>query len=123
MTGEKKIFDQIWMDRPHVSEISNIQLNQYVPTYYLNLFAHILPKGKYPEIRLLPENIMLLTPNEHYLFDVKQEEDRKKYAEMIFTKFGKVVEWEYLYAKRDALKDFYKDTFESKIVDRNLYSF
>jgi hypothetical protein len=118
MTGEKEIFDQIWMDRPHISEISGIQLHQYVPTYYLNLFAHILCKKDYPKIRLLPENIMLLTPNEHYLFDVKQEKDRQEYAEMIYKKFGKIVQWEYLYAKRDALKEFYLENFPSKCCKR-----
>lgn len=118
MTGEKKIFDQIWMDRPHISEISGIQLHQYTPTYYLNLFAHILCKKDYPHIRLLPENIILLTPHEHKLYDIKTEKDRKDYATMIQDKFGKTVAWEYLYAKREALQAFYRETFISKCVPR-----
>jgi hypothetical protein len=32
-------------------------------------FAHILPKGRYPDYRLRKDNVMLLTSKEHYMVD------------------------------------------------------
>lgn len=65
-TGEKALFDEIWDSRPHVSYVSGISLEKYYGTkLYPNLFSHCLPKGKYPEHRLNPDNIVMVSPQEH----------------------------------------------------------
>lgn len=63
--AEKKMFMQIWENSDKRSEISG-KLS-YWPGHYLffNQFGHLLSKGAYPSQRLNPENIMLMTPEEH----------------------------------------------------------
>ena len=82
VTGEAAMFIAIWRTRKHVSFLSGKKLN-YVAgsSFWFNLFAHVLPKGRYPNFRLRLENIVLLTPEEHELFDTGTEARRQKYAE------------------------------------------
>ena len=37
--------------------------------YWLSHFAHILPKGQYPEFRLKKDNVVLLLPGVHGVYD------------------------------------------------------
>jgi hypothetical protein len=84
-TALKKIFTFLWETRPHVSFISG-QPVRNIPT----TFAHVLPKAKnrFPQFKLLPCNIVFLTPDEHHLWDnqrYKIEEDPtllKKWSKM-----------------------------------------
>ena len=55
-------FKEIWKERPHQSEISGVYLGKEASSAF---FHHILPKNKYPEIRMDKENIILLTIDEH----------------------------------------------------------
>jgi len=55
-------FTQIWKKRPHRSEISGEYLGKEASSAF---FHHILPKNKYPKIRMDEENIILLTLDEH----------------------------------------------------------
>jgi hypothetical protein len=55
-------FKQIWNKRPHRSEISGTYLGKEASSAF---FHHILPKNKYPKIRMDEENIILLTLDEH----------------------------------------------------------
>lgn len=65
-TGENAIFKEIWDERPRVSYVSGTSLDRYEGSaLFVNLFSHLLPKGKYPEARLDKNNIILLTPQEH----------------------------------------------------------
>lgn len=65
-TGEYDMFLEIWSERPHVSFVSGKLLDNYFGSkLFVNLFSHLLPKGKYPEARLDKNNIVLLTPQEH----------------------------------------------------------
>lgn len=77
--GERNImlnlFVQIWQSRPHKSEISGKNLGAEPLTTY---FHHILPKSKYPEQTLNPDNIILLTFEEHQ----KVEQDMYFYEEI-----------------------------------------
>lgn len=66
VTGEGVLFKAIWNTRPRKSFISGENLGS---DGYPWMFAHVLPKKKYPEFRLLAENIVLLTQEEHFLFD------------------------------------------------------
>lgn len=56
------VFKEIWNERKHISEISGDYLGKEALSVY---FHHILPKNKYPQIRLDKENIILLTTDEH----------------------------------------------------------
>ena len=67
-------FMEIWKKRPHRSEISGVYLGKEPSSAF---FHHILPKNKYPEVRMDEENIILLTMDEHadvesdmYKFDI-----------------------------------------------------
>ena len=67
-------FMDIWRKRPHRSEISGVYLGKEPSSAF---FHHILPKNKYPEVRMDEENIILLTIDEHadvesdmYKFDI-----------------------------------------------------
>jgi hypothetical protein len=55
-------FTEIWKKRPHRSEISGTYLGKEASSAF---FHHILPKNKYPKIRMDEENIILLTLDEH----------------------------------------------------------
>ena len=64
-TGELAMFKEIWNERPHESEISGESL------YGFDVwnFAHVLPKGSYGKYRLNKDNIVLMTRDEHHVFD------------------------------------------------------
>ena len=55
-------FKEIWKKRPHRSEISGTYLGKEASSAF---FHHILPKNKYPKIRMDEKNIILLTLDEH----------------------------------------------------------
>lgn len=46
---------------------------------FFSMFAHVLPKGNYPELRLHPLNIILLTPEEHHLWDQGSFKEQEEY--------------------------------------------
>ena len=55
-------FQDIWKTRPHRSEVSNTPIyGEPLSTY----FHHILTRQFYPEASLDPENIIILTQEEH----------------------------------------------------------
>lgn len=58
----KQFFVEVWAQRKHFSEVSNTWLGNEPLTVF---FHHILPKEKYPEAAYDPENIILLTWQEH----------------------------------------------------------
>ena len=66
-TGEKIVFKMIWDTRPHKSFISGTPIREGKAINFL----HVLPKGKnkYPEFKLLKENIVLGTEDEHFMWD------------------------------------------------------
>ncbi len=94
--GELELFKQIWLDREHVSWLSERPL--YEGIYWINQFAHVIAKGVRPDLRLLPENIVLLTPDEHAMYDQGTEKARQEYAEQ----YG--CDWQKLYDLKDALE-------------------
>jgi len=71
----QSVFMDIWMERPHKSEISGRWLGKEALSVF---FHHILPKGKYPEAMFDSENIILLTFDEH----TKVEQDPSFYEEV-----------------------------------------
>lgn len=98
-TGERELFKSVWENRAHVSELSGHKLGEPV----VSMFAHLLPKGLYPRFRLREDNIILLTPHEHYLLDFGTEEMREVYTE----KYG--CDWGVVYDKIEKLKIEYNE--------------
>lgn len=93
ITGEAKLFQEIWnSDRPKVSFISGLPVKCESWT-----FAHVISKSQRPDLRLIADNIVYLTRDEHFLYDQGTEEQRKKYP----------ADWEKLYRYRDELKAKY----------------
>tara|TARA_R110000751_G_scaffold291829_1_gene399005 strand:+ start:1805 stop:2257 length:453 start_codon:yes stop_codon:yes gene_type:complete len=64
-TGELQLFKEIWEERTRVCFVSGETLKGFS----VQSFAHILPKGSYPSLRLSKLNIVLLTPENHYKYD------------------------------------------------------
>lgn len=58
----RELFQKIWNERPHYSELSWTFLGREISTVF---FHHILPKSKYEEATLDEDNIILLTWEEH----------------------------------------------------------
>lgn len=59
---EYNMFEEIWGERPHRSEVSGTWLgHEGLSTF----FHHILPKSRFPALRYEKENIILLTFQEH----------------------------------------------------------
>lgn len=74
--SEIEMFRWIWLNRPHVSYISGQPIQDDV-----RCFAHVLSKAinRYPHFRLNPDNVVLLTPFEHGLWDAGTKCDREEY--------------------------------------------
>lgn len=71
-----EVFRYIWEERPHCSFISGRPIINATPKN----FAHVLAKGlnKYPHFRLNPDNIILVTDEEHDAIDQGTEKKRQK---------------------------------------------
>jgi len=54
--GQKVVFEFIWEDRPHKCQVCGVAIHEARAAN----FAHILPKGSYPELKLDPRNIWLM---------------------------------------------------------------
>lgn len=78
----------IWQERKHNSEISGKWLGKEALTVF---FHHILPKSKYPEAMLDPDNIILLTFEEHGKVenDPTHFEEVNKRREKLKEKYGR----------------------------------
>lgn len=65
-TGEKKVFEEIWNERPHICVNCKDPLGNEAKTFH---FAHIQSKKQHPELRLEKSNIALLCFDCHYQYD------------------------------------------------------
>ena len=96
-SGEGDLFNKIWTSREHMSELSGRTLPPKGNPYWVNCFAHLLPKGTYPELKFKFENVMLLHPEEHRLYDFGTSDQRIEYSRQWNC------DWDVLYAKRQML--------------------
>jgi len=98
-TGEKNIFEKIWLERGPYSQVSGVYLGEFSVSF----FAHIIPKGqnKYPHFKLREDNVCLMSLSEHVAWDGYRSKCVGK-------------EWEWLYEKEDELKNLYKEMFPPK---------
>lgn len=101
-TGERAVFVRIWNKRPHVSEISGTKLKPIDHPQWHFQFGHILGKGLYPHYRLLEENIMLLTVEEHF----QQTNQTHKCHED--------PKWDIFFSKLAVLKAQYQEEFPTQ---------
>jgi hypothetical protein len=92
-TGEKEVFEKIWKTRKAFSQI----LGQFLGEYNVSYFAHVLPKAqnKYPEYKLNPQNIVLMTLQEHHNWDNARHKCTG-------------TEWKWVYELEASLKEQYK---------------
>lgn len=67
-TGEKKLFLEIWEERPHFCVKCGLFLGSEPKVFY---FSHIKSKGAHPELRLDKKNIELLCYDCHYAWEFK----------------------------------------------------
>lgn len=90
--NQKELFDWIWENRPHVSELSGEPLLPKWNQMWYFQFLHILPKGTYPAYKLNPNNILLGLPEEHInqesnpIFRTKYDELKQKYYKEFYGK-------------------------------------
>lgn len=91
-TGERKLFDEIYNYNLGLCEITG-ELVPYSPV----CFMHILSKRAYPRYRLNPDNIMLVLPEIHTLYDCGSRE----YLISLYPNSKKI------YEKKDELKSAY----------------
>lgn len=97
VTGEKDMFMEIWGERPHYSEVSGQWLGNEAQSWF---FAHILPKKNFPNFRLEKSNVMLMTQDEHYAFDMTLK-SKLKQNEM----------WDHVFRKAEELRNKYNELY------------
>ena len=56
-----RLFELLWEERGGISELSGKELGEPLTIY----FHHILPKSKYSNLKLIKDNIIILTWEEH----------------------------------------------------------
>jgi hypothetical protein len=101
-SGQYEMFLEIWEEREHVSFISGKNLERYANgQQFVWLFAHVLGKGAYPKYKLNKDNVVLLTPDEHVLYDAGTLVQREKYER------ENVCDWNRLYNLQEKLKHGY----------------
>lgn len=72
-TGERELFAEVWAARPHRCELCGAPIREAAPW----CFAHIKPKGTFPELRLDPSNIRLVCSMEcHHEVDKRRKSIR-----------------------------------------------
>ena len=70
--SQANFFWHIYQTRPHKSEVSGEPI-RFAPA----CFAHVLPKGSYPHFKYLDLNIVLMTVEEHNLYDHETHKARQ----------------------------------------------
>ena len=96
------LFNEIWngMETPRICPVSHMKLDGLKGTkLWYSCFAHILPKGRYSKLKLLKENILVVHPRVHTLYDQGTQQERDEYT---------LWNWDVLYNKRDELKEKYR---------------
>lgn len=78
---ETDIYREILSEREWISFISSRPLNEFVHPLNVMMFAHILPKGTYPELQFDKDNILLVHPDEHILIDHGTQAQRREYEQ------------------------------------------
>lgn len=98
-TGELEIFLSIWAERPHVCQVCTDPIPEPTPTN----FAHVIPKAqnKYPKFKLNKQNILILCPCCHRLWDQGVRAGIRHDAK-----------WYWVFELEASLKEQYKTLFD-----------
>lgn len=64
-TGERALFVELWAKAGGKSEVSGAKLYPPEHALFVHQGSHLLPKGTYPDYRLDPRNVVMITPEEH----------------------------------------------------------
>ena len=82
------MFNEIWDERPHKSELTGDPLLPKGHSKWHFQFLHVLGKGSFPQYELDKNNILLGTPDEH---DHQDDYDvfRKKKIELLKDHYGR----------------------------------
>jgi len=89
---QKEMFDYIWNNRPHVSELSEQPLLPKGHPRWHFQFLHVLPKGNWLAYKYESDNILLGTEDEHAnqesnpIFRAKYDELKRRYYKEIYHK-------------------------------------
>lgn len=66
MAAQLDVFKEIWSERPHFSQVSGVYLGEELNVWFM---SHILPKSTYGRYKCNKENIILMTPAEHLIWE------------------------------------------------------
>lgn len=78
--SQVELFRYVWEHSDKKSAISGEDLNHYNGTpFFMNCFAHVLHKSVYTKYKYNPENIILLSPREHWYVDFGTHKQRREY--------------------------------------------
>jgi hypothetical protein len=76
--SELDIFNEIWEERPHKSEVDGTLLFPKGHKLWHWQFSHLLPKGAYPSSKFDKDNIVLMTWAQHQLWEFHPHKLREK---------------------------------------------
>ena len=92
---QKDMFDEIWAERAHLSEVSGVSLLPKGNPMWHWQFSHILTKGAFPAFKCNKENIVLMLPDEHILWENHKHKLRDN------------DKWKWIFDLEQALKEKY----------------
>ena len=96
VTGERELFVGLWAKCGGKSEVSGEKLPDPASPLFHYCGSHLLPKGTYPDYRLDPRNVVMMTPQEHERWHAEP-----KGLLMVDDRWKPIVE-RYLALKREA---------------------
>ena len=96
------LFNEIWAEKKHVSEISGRALFNKGHIQWHWQFSHTLPKGIYGRYKHQKFNIVLMLPEEHTFYENFTESDKWKPMYQNYR-----AAWEALFEVRELLKEKY----------------
>lgn len=100
--SQKSLFIALWVRSDKKCMISGRPLQEFWDTErFWSCFAHVLPKGAYPNYKLNPENIWIVHPDIHALYDQGTEKQREESG----------YDFAPLFAYKEALKQKYRNEF------------
>lgn len=115
-----ELFKYCWETQAHKCFVTEEKLDRFNGgPLFLSIFAHVLRKSAYPEVRLSPKNIVLLCPNYqsysvHRLFDDGDFDEILKFEKLSGKSFNKLFEHE------RQCRENYEQTFKKKMPERRI---
>jgi len=84
LNDQGKVFLEIWKEREHISFVSGEPLNYNFHPSMFFVFSHVLSKGSCPALKLVKEFIVLMTMEEHRIWENYryQVEDDPKWSKV-----------------------------------------